>query len=59
MYGRRDGWVQMVVDGTEIYPGHPCPHRTGECCDDYTNRPTDPCGKFSCGWVIENSPLPS
>lgn len=53
-----DGWVQMVIGGVEVYPGHPCPHSTGEGCDDYANRPVDPCHNFNCGWILENSPLP-
>nr|VFJ90051.1 MAG: hypothetical protein BECKH772A_GA0070896_100198 [Candidatus Kentron sp. H]VFJ91394.1 MAG: hypothetical protein BECKH772B_GA0070898_100178 [Candidatus Kentron sp. H]VFJ98064.1 MAG: hypothetical protein BECKH772C_GA0070978_100188 [Candidatus Kentron sp. H] len=53
-----DGWVRMVIDATPVYPGRPCPHSTGAGCDDYENRPADPCRAFQCGWVIENSPLP-
>ncbi len=53
-----DGWVQMEIRGVPVYPGKPCPHSTGSGCNDYANRPTDPCVHFNCGWVIENSPLP-
>jgi len=53
-----DGWVQMVIGGVPVYPGHPCPHSTGCCCDDYENRPEDPCRRFECGWVARGSPLP-
>ncbi len=53
-----DGWVQMVIKGDPVYPGHPCPHSTGEGCNDYENRPVDPCDTFSCGWITPNSPLP-
>lgn len=53
-----DGWVRMVIDGVDVYPGHPCPHSTGEGCDNYENRPMDPCINFQCGWIIEGSPLP-
>ena len=48
----------MTIAGVDVYPGHPCPHSTGSGCDDYDNRPTDPCENFNCGWIIENSPLP-
>jgi hypothetical protein len=48
----------MVIDGVPVYPGHPCPHSTGKGCDDYLNRPVDPCHNFNCGWVAEGSPLP-
>lgn len=53
-----DGWVQMVIDNTEIFPGSPCPHSTSEGCSNYENRPTIPCRNFSCGWITPNSPLP-
>lgn len=53
-----DGWVQMTIQGHAVYPGHPCPHSTGNGCDDYANRPTDPCINFNCGWVVADSPLP-
>lgn len=53
-----DGWVQIKVKGCEAYPGHPCPHSTGMGCDDYENRPIDPCRKFECAWVKSNSSLP-
>jgi len=48
----------MLIDGVSVYPGSPCPHSTGSGCDDYPNRPIDPCGNFRCGWIIEGSPLP-
>ena len=53
-----DGWVQMVIDKVPVYPGSPCPHSTGKGCDDYENRPVDPCVNFHCGWIVPNSPLP-
>jgi hypothetical protein len=48
----------MNIRGADVYPGCPCPHSTGKGCDDYANRPLDPCDHFNCGWVIPNSPLP-
>ncbi len=53
-----DGWLQIRVNGTPVYPGSPCPHSTGSGCDDYANRPVDPCVHFICGWRMEGSPLP-
>ena len=53
-----DGWVQMNIRGADVYPGCACPHSTGKGCNDYANRPIDPCDNFNCGWVIPNSPLP-
>jgi hypothetical protein len=53
-----DGWLQIRVNGVDAYPGRPCPHSTGSGCDDYANRPVDPCVHFICGWRMDNSPLP-
>ncbi len=53
-----DGWVSMNIKGVDVYPGKPCPHSTGKGCDDYENRPPDPCVHFQCAWVQENSVLP-
>lgn len=53
-----DGWVQIKVKGCEAYPGHPCPHSTGSGCDDYENRPVNPCQQFECAWVKSSSFLP-
>lgn len=53
-----DGWVQMNIRGADVYPGCPCPHSTGKGCNDYANRPLDPCDNFNCGWIIPSSPLP-
>ncbi len=53
-----DGWVSMNINGVDVYPGKPCPHSTGKGCDDYENRPVQPCVEFQCAWVMENSPLP-
>ncbi len=53
-----DGWVQIKVKGCEAYPGKPCPHSTGSGCDDYGNRPVNPCQTFECAWVQKDSDLP-
>jgi hypothetical protein len=53
-----DGWVQIRVNAFEAKPGCPCPHSTGSGCNDYANRPVDPCVKFICGWRRQDSPLP-
>lgn len=53
-----DGWLQIRVNGEPVYPGHPCPHSTGKGCNDYANRPVDPCVHFECGWRKDGSPLP-
>jgi hypothetical protein len=48
----------MVIGDVPVFPGNPCPHSSGRGCDDYENRPKDPCDNFNCGWIIPNSPLP-
>jgi hypothetical protein len=53
-----DGWLQINVRGTPVFPGRRCPHSTGSGCNDYANRPVDPCVHFICGWRMEGSPLP-
>ena len=53
-----DGWGRMVIDGVEVYPGHPCPHSTGSGCRIYANRPVDPCRNFECAWHRPGSHLP-
>lgn len=53
-----DGWVKMTIEGVPVSPGHPCPHSTPQGCDNYANRPVDPCVNFACGWIIPQSPLP-
>lgn len=53
-----DGWLQIKVEGVPVYPGRPCPHSTGKGCNDYANRPVDPCVHFICGWRRDGSPLP-
>jgi hypothetical protein len=47
------------MDGTQVFPGRPCPHCTGEGCGIYTHRPVDPCVIFNCAWVVEDSELPN
>ena len=53
-----DGWLQIRIDEVPVFPGRPCPHSTGQGCDDYEHRPVDPCVEFICGWRQEGSPLP-
>ena len=53
-----DGWVRIIIEGVDVYPGCPCPHSTGSGCRIYPDRPVDPCVNFECGWKKTNSPLP-
>ena len=39
-------------------PGVPCKHSTANGCKIYSDRPEDPCKRFMCGWIEENSKLP-
>lgn len=48
----------MIINGVPVHPGCPCPHSTGKGCNNYQNRPIDPCGNFNCGWILPDSPLP-
>ncbi len=54
-----DGWLQTYVNGNHLYPGNGCQHSSGGKCGDYDNRPHDPCGAFTCGWLMNESPLPT
>lgn len=53
-----NGWLQLQVRGVPVFPGRPCPHSTGSGCNDYANRPVDPCVHFMCGWRVEGSRMP-
>ncbi len=53
-----DGWLQIKIDGQDLFPGKPCPHSTGHSCRIYDRRPKDPCREFICGWLEPGSPLP-
>lgn len=48
----------MVIGDAAVYPGQPCPHSCEQGCDDYPNRPLEPCQNFNCGWLQAGSPLP-
>jgi hypothetical protein len=53
-----EGWLQTVINGVKVFPGHRCPQLTEQGCCNYAQRPIDPCVQFNCGWVVKNSPLP-
>ena len=52
-----DGWLQGVIGGIPIYPGHGCPDSSDKC-ENYENRQQDPCRSFNCAWIVEGSKLP-
>ncbi|MBM4053615.1 MAG: hypothetical protein FJ264_02855 [Planctomycetes bacterium] len=45
-----DGWVKMNINGTLVYPGHPCPNITPKGCAIYASRPKL-CADFNCSWL--------
>ncbi len=50
-----DGWMSDNIRGHEVYPGKPCFFVTiGRGCNDYDNRPNDPCKTFNCVWKVDN-----
>ena len=51
-----EGWLQAEKLG--MRPGVPCRHCTAEGCKIYSDRPEDPCRKFFCAWMEEDSDLP-
>lgn len=53
-----DGWLRINIRGHEVSPGHPCPFSIAHACRIYDERPEDPCRRFVCGWLTDNSPLP-
>ena len=53
-----DGWLTTKIGESTVRPGQPCPHSTGSGCGIYSTRPENPCRRFICGWIREDSPLP-
>jgi|694.fasta_scaffold22242_5 hypothetical protein len=52
-----EGWLYADIYGRQMYPGVPC-HFKSKCgCSIYKDRP-EGCKKFSCGYLMENSPFP-
>lgn len=50
-----EGWLASAK--TDMTPGKPCRHCTAEGCAIYEHRPEDPCRKYHCAWVREDSDL--
>ena len=53
-----EGWLLADIRGQRIFPGKPCIFvEIGKGCNDYENRPQEPCKRFSCSWIqIEDMP---
>lgn len=50
-----DGWLSGEVRGHSMYPGKPCFFVTiGVGCNDYENRPENPCKDFRCVWLVDD-----
>lgn len=52
-----EGWVNIEVNGTAIYAGHPCSNITPKGCAIYDSRP-DVCKGFDCAWLKNEMDLP-
>ena len=50
-----EGWLQAYVGQHQMYPGVPCKHLASTGCGIYKNRPEDPCKKFVCEWLVDDS----
>ena len=50
------GWLSS--DDLDMRPGRPCRHCTAQGCAIYENRPEDPCVRFRCGWLTQESEFP-
>jgi len=51
-----EGWLH--VEKMKMRPGVPCMNCTVNGCMIYSDRPEDPCKKFLCAWMEDNSELP-
>jgi hypothetical protein len=48
-----EGWLTTNIAGYEVSPGKPCIFVNQSIgCNNYDNRPTDPCKTFRCEWLI-------
>lgn len=46
-----EGYLSATIKGHEMSPGNPCFFVTkGVGCNDYANRPVEPCVTFQCEW---------
>ena len=49
-----EGWLSATVYAHQMYPGVPCAY-LGKDCTIYKNRPEDPCKKFVCEWLADET----
>lgn len=53
-----EGWLKIDVEAARASLGSPCAHCVNGGCNDYANRPVQPCRTFICAWRGDASPLP-
>lgn len=53
-----EGWLTAEINGVLMMPGKPCVHKNAQGCGIYANRPHNPCGIFSCGWLRGEHGMP-
>lgn len=51
------GWLRAQIFETEISPGNPCPHSTGQGCGTYDTRP-QVCRNYKCLWLGNHTAFP-
>ena len=51
-----EGWLR--AEKLDMQPGRPCQHCTKQGCAIYPDRPEDPCARFECGWLQDESRFP-
>lgn len=51
-----DGWLSATIYGQEVNIGSPCRFaQGGKGCSIYQDRPVDPCVKFECLWLQDET----
>lgn len=49
-----EGWLEGVVHGHRMHRGRQC-HFLETACTIYPERPENPCKKYDCAWLTEDS----
>lgn len=51
-----EGWLNGTIYGHSMHPGKPCHYvNLDSGCSIYSDRPSDPCVRFSCQWLVNQS----
>lgn len=48
-----EGWLFANIKGYSMYRGRKCQFLGENKCNDYQNRPKDPCKTFKCTWLVD------